>query len=212
VQKKLCRELGPPRVTKLRRQHGHATAGRSLERVPFEGALPFIEQHYAQIFGAEENGARFLASPMTEAKRRFCEESDVFLFRTGTQTVGLLMGNPIDWSSYYIRSTALLSDYRGRNLGPMLVELLSSTLRAAGVERLEADVSPTNLSSMRGLCLDLGFVVTSTSLSERWGGLIHLTRLLSEEASTVFHRQFCNHPRSTRSRSSPTSNPERRNP
>jgi hypothetical protein len=122
------------------------------------------------------------------------------------------MGNPIDWSSYYIRTAALLPDYRGRDLNAKLITLLSNELANAGVERIEADTSPTNAAVLQVLCLELDFRVTSTSMSERWGGLVHLTRFLTERAETVFHRQFCNHPRSKRSRSSLTSNPERRNP
>jgi ribosomal protein S18 acetylase RimI-like enzyme len=166
----------------------------TVENTRFADALPFIQEHYARIFGADEVGDRFVASPMTPAKRRFCDESDVFVFRSGAQTIGILIGHPTDWSTYYIRTAALLPDYRGRELVPKLLEILAAKLRAVGVERIQAETSPVNVSTMR-LFLNVGFRVTATSLSERWGALVHTTWLLSDEADNVFHRQFCNYPK-----------------
>jgi len=169
----------------------------AVDNVSFEDALPFVEEHYARIFGAEESEGRFLGSPLTEAKRRFCDESDVFLFRNKAGApVGILMAHPTDWSTYYIRTAALLPDYRGKNIVPRLIAVLSRRLVAVGVERMEAEMSPVNMSTLRTLCFDLGFRITATSMTERWGALVRLTWFLSEEAGTIFHRQFCNYPRS----------------
>lgn len=168
--------------------------GVTVESTSFADALPFIHEHYAQIFGADEDGRRFVASPMTAAKRKFCDESDVFVFRSGGVRVGILIAHPTDWSTYYVRTAALLSDFRGRDLVPKLLWTLAVKLRAAGVERMQSETSPINVGTMRSF-LKVGFRVTATSMSERWGALVHTTWFLTDEAETVFHRQFCNYPK-----------------
>lgn len=155
----------------------------------FEEALPFIREHYPSIFGAVE-GSRFLVEPMNEAKRRFGDEMDIFLFVHRDRVIGISMGNAQDWSTYYIRSTAILSDYRGHNLGAEWLTRALDVLRAAGVARVEADCCPTNAPSLKVLT-NYGFIVTASAPSERWGLNLRLTKFLQREAEQVFAERFC---------------------
>ncbi len=156
---------------------------------PFAAAVPFMQEHYATIFGAHAAEGRFLSSPMTPAKRRFCEDSDVFLFRESGRTIGLFMAQPADWSTYYMRSVAVLPAYRERRLLTRFMENSYAPLANVGVERIEGECSPANAPMMRML-VGQGFLVTSTSNSERWGSTVRFTKYLSEAARTVFLRQF----------------------
>lgn len=160
----------------------------TVECVGFDEALPFIETHYAAIFGEQQ--ARFLGDPFTGAKRRFCDEMDVLAFRTSGETVGLLIGHPQDWSTYYMRSVAVLPAYRRRHLLTRVVQWTEGPLRAAGVERIEGDCSPANVAMTRMLS-GLGYITTGTTNSERWGTMLRLSRFLRDEAEEVFARQFC---------------------
>jgi GNAT superfamily N-acetyltransferase len=160
----------------------------SVEAASFDEALPFVMDRYAEIFGPGDG--RFFAEPMTDAKRRFCAEADVFLFRVKEETVGLVLAHPTDWSTYYVRSTALLAEYRARGVLPRFLEHFYGPLRKVGVERIETDVSPSNQPVIR-LHIREGFVVTATSTSERWGALVHFTKFLGEESENIFLRQFC---------------------
>lgn len=153
-------------------------------------ALPFIESHYSRIFGGADATQRFLSDPMTDAKRRFGDEMDVLLFRAERMTIGLLIGHPLDWSTYYMRSVAILPEYRDRRLLTRIMEQTCEPLRAAGVERIEGDCSPANLPMMRMLT-GLGFLVTAAANSERWGAMVRSTKFLREDAEDVFARQFC---------------------
>ncbi len=166
----------------------------------FDDALPFMTEHYARIFGTESNEGRFLSSPLTEAKRRFSAETDVFLFQVAARTVGLFMAHPSDWSTYYMRTAALLPEYRGRHLVSRFMERICEPLREAGVERLCGDVSPANTPMMK-LHVGQGFLVTSIANSERWGSCVHFTKFLRQEADAVFRHQFCNSPPLNRSAS-----------
>ncbi len=154
-------------------------------------ALPFISAHYAAIFGTSGDEApRFFVEPMTDAKRRFSAEMDVFLFRADGRTVGIHLSHPSDWSTYYMRTTALLPEYRGRRLVRRMLERMEAPLRSHGVARIEGDVTPTNAAMVR-VNLEQGYVVTSTSTSDRWGMLLRFTKFLRRDVEDVFVRQFC---------------------
>lgn len=155
----------------------------------FEEVLPFIREHYPSIFGAVE-GSRFLVEPMNEAKLRFGQEMDVFVFEHAGRTIGISMGNAVDWSTYYIRSTAILSDYRSRNLGSEWLARTDDALRHAGVTRVEADCCPMNAPVLKVMS-NAGYIVTGTAPSERWGQNLRVTKFLKAEAAKVFADRFC---------------------
>lgn len=159
----------------------------TVEPCTFADAMPFIAEHYPRIFPSEPN--RFFTEKMTPAKQRFYAESDAFLFRLEGTTVGVFIGQPIDWATYYLRTTAILREHRGRNIFGRFVEGLSATLRGCGVQRIEFDTSPANVAINR-VMLGLGAIVTGTLNTDRWGALLHHTLHLEPEAAHVFERQF----------------------
>jgi hypothetical protein len=185
-------------------------AGVTVAPVRFADALPFIRESYPVIFGGLPGvrDDRFLATPMTDAKKRFCEESDTFLFRDGERTVGLLMASPSDWSTYYMRSVAILPEYRARRLLTGFMERCYAPLEAAGVERIEGECSPANVPMTRMLASQ-GFLVTSTGCSERWGMTVRYTRFLSNPAAAIFRRQFSSLPLDTEPTRGAATSPER---
>lgn len=161
--------------------------GVAVLRGSRETAFPFIEAHYPRIFGVEPG--RFLVEEMTEAKRRFWDEMDVYLFVANGRTVGVCAGHPSDWSTYYVRTVAILPELRERHVVTRFAEGLAGVLREAGVARFEAECSPANPAMMR-LFANLGFLVTSTTQTERWGTMLRLTKFLREDAEEAFRRQF----------------------
>ncbi len=153
-----------------------------------EDALPFIRDHYPAIFGPNAEG--WTAEPFTPAKLRFLQESDVFVVRDRQRVAGIALGNPLDWSSYYIRSLALLPEYRGRGVPRQLLRRLAPVLRHAGVTRIETDVAPGNRDSTLTHEL-LGFVATGMNNHDRWGSLLRFTGYLTDEAEQTHRRMFC---------------------
>jgi hypothetical protein len=156
----------------------------------FDEALPFVQENYGRIFGTSGMEGRFLTDPLTQTKRRFGAEMDVFQFRVPEGVVGVLMGHPTDWTTYYMRTVAILPEYRDRRLLTRFMELSYAPLRAAGVERIEGECSPANLPMMRML-VGQGFMMTSTANSERWGYVARFTKFLREDAEVAFMRQYC---------------------
>jgi hypothetical protein len=156
----------------------------------YDACAPFVRAHYARIF--QDDGASPFASarldPLRERYYRLA--GDFFEFKCEGETIGLIVGTPADWSSYYIRSAAILPEYGRKNLIHGLLPLLFETLKAAGIERVEADTSPSNFIVLN-ILTKLKFNVTGTLLTDRWGAHLHLTRHLAEEREDVFLRQYC---------------------
>lgn len=164
----------------------------TLEAGSFADAMPFIREHYQRIFGDASDG-RFYVEQMTEAKRRFGDEMDVFVFRSSGQTVGIAIAHPTDWSTYYVRSFAVLPEFRERRFCTEFVERIIEPLRRVGVDRFESDCSVANQPMVR-LCTSQGMLATSMLNSERWGMTVRFTKFLNEDAQEVFRRQFLNVP------------------
>lgn len=154
----------------------------------FADALEFIGEHYAQIFRTAESP--FFSEPIDGAKRRFYDDADTFLYRHAGRTVGIFVAHPSDWATYYMRTAALLPEYRSRGIVSEFMQRICEPLRAAGVARLEGDVSPSNQPMMR-LHVGQGFQANASACSERWGLMVHFTRYLRPEAEAIFQRQFC---------------------
>lgn len=164
--------------------------GIVVERATLADAFAFVEESYSAVFGATPKDASFLEEGLTPAKRRFFERSDRFLFRDGERPIGLLMGQPQDWSTYYWRTVAFLPEYQGRGLLAAALERLDSALASAGVLRVEGDTAPNNYRQLR-LLLRLGYCVSGSANSERWGALLRLVKFLSPEGREAFGARFC---------------------
>lgn len=162
-------------------------------RVEYErlaDVLPFMADVFPQTFNV---GCQWFQEEMTEAKRRFGEEMDVFVFRAEAKIVGVIVAHPSDWSTYYWRITTILPEYRKRNLVVSFGSRLYALFREVGVKRMEVDTSPANRAMVR-LLGNEGFIVTSTSTSERWGLCLRFTKFLDDEAERVYRRQFLDVP------------------
>jgi GNAT superfamily N-acetyltransferase len=164
--------------------------GITVDAVGVDEALEFVGEHYAAIFGGAE-GSPFWTEESPAARERYLRHAcDIFAFRDGDEVVGLFIGNPVDWSTYYIRSMAFLPEYQGRALYQRFFAVLFERLAQAGIARIEAEAAPSNRRSAGVLMLQR-FVVSGNVLSERWGGLVRYTKHLDTRVQGVFLRQFC---------------------
>lgn len=182
--------------------------GVTVEHAPFDDVWPFIRDRYGEIFETDTGRFGFLDEPMTEAKWRFCRECDVARFRDGDRTVGVTIFHPSDWSSYYLRSAAFLPEYQGVGVGRAWMEGCLPVLARHGVVRVESDVAPSNFANVR-LMTRLGFNITATYNSERWGALVRFTKFLQDDAETVFLDKFCSGVRYQRRPESPNAQERR---
>ncbi len=162
-----------------------------VEYGSFTTASAFIAQHYAEIFEQVPGASVFTGGQSSTARARYYRSvADFFQFMHGADVVGILVCTPLDWSTYYLRSGAILPAYQNSKLMQRFVPLVFATLAGAGVERIETDTSPSNLRMMQ-LLTHLGFNVSGTVLTERWGAHVKFTKFLDEESERVFLDQFC---------------------
>ncbi len=166
------------------------SGGIRLEWATLAQTGAFVGAHYAAIFGTRTADPRFLVEDATPAKARFLRISDRFVFRDGTRTVGVLVGHPVDWSTYYWRTVAFLPEFQGRGLLAAALRRTDDVMRAAGIARVDGEAAPNNQRQVR-LLLRLGYCVTGTVNSERWGTVLRFTKYLRPDAEERFMTQFC---------------------
>lgn len=142
-------------------------------------------------FLSEEQAGTPLDDRAVAVKRWYLgEASDLLELRHQGETVGVLIGAPEDWSSYYVRMFATSARYQQRRLTRRFFnQCLYEPLTKHGVERLIADTSPGNLA-MAHCFTEQHFYVSGQILSERWGPLIRYTRFLAPSRREAFLSQF----------------------
>jgi RimJ/RimL family protein N-acetyltransferase len=163
--------------------------GVSVEVGEMDDVLPFIERLYPQLFWREGDDG-WLDDGMSAAKLRFFEDADVFLIKDDGELVGLEIAHPTDWSTYYLRTHALLPAYRGRGIMAEMMKRRSEVLATVGVQRIEGDVVPANVAQMIAHT-KIGCVVTGTLNTDRWGALVRITKYIESNSDDVFRKQFC---------------------
>jgi hypothetical protein len=149
----------------------------------------FIAEEFPS-FGEESLGATPSAT-IIDAKRWYMRSAcDAIELRHEDRTIGVLVGAPEDWSSYYVRVFAVIQTYQRPALIRRFVrECVFEPLTLHHVERLTADTSPANLAMSRCFS-ELHFHVTGHQLSDRWGPLVRYTRFLDPAREAAFLRRF----------------------
>ena len=199
------RSLAPQRVSSqppqtLSARFWGADLSRDLPRVLSRDGVQAVRGDLARVgeflkqtfptFTEEELGAD-LSPRMVEAKGHYLgTASDLIELQHEGRTVGVLVGAPEDWSSFYVRILAFLPEYQRPGLTRRFVrECLFEPLAARGVERIVADTWPTNIAMTRGFT-EMHFHVTGHQLSERWGALVRYTKFLDPAREAAFERRF----------------------
>lgn len=167
----------------------------TVELVDFLTAQNFILQHSEEVFEVERWGHRFFVENNTPSKVRYYEKiADHFLFKINGQAIGLVVGTLIDGHSYYLRYGMILKSFQNSGRIQKFVAHIMTILKRHGLHRLETDISPSNLINIH-VFNKLEFNISGLGLSERWGSLVHFTKILNEDAENIFLEQFCTGPR-----------------
>ncbi len=164
--------------------------GYSLELSDFDTVAHFLKEHYREIFQADLDEGSFLHSEMNAAKGRFYREAaDFIVFKKNGSIVGTFVGNPSDWSSYYLRNIAILPEHQGKKIHQTFLDHFIALI-SSYVDRVEAEVSPSNLAQVHTLNKE-GFNIVGLQLSERWGSNVRMTKFVNRNHQKVFLSQFC---------------------
>src|SRR6185312_10969394 len=149
----LCDEL-PRQLT----SDGIRAVAGSYERI-----RSFVAEQYA-MFTEEGHGCQPSELAQKSKQAYLSTGCDLIGLMHGDEMIGLLVGAPEDWSSYYVRVFALLPEYQRPSLTRRFVrECLFEPLAVQGVERVVAETNPSNVAMTR-LFSELGFFVTGNQL------------------------------------------------
>jgi hypothetical protein len=164
-----------------------------IDVIPCENQLAyeFITNQLAPLFHSNPDH-RFFIETLNPNKLRFMQAFvDSFFFRNALgETVGVFLGNLSSWNTYYLRYCGLLPNYQGRHLYPKFIRYLIQVLSQFHIDKLETDISPSNLRSIRANT-SLSFMTSGITLSENWGSLLRFTKYIAHENEKTFIRQFC---------------------
>ena len=143
----------------------------------------FVTAYAPQL--VEVDGAH-LSDRVRAAKVSYLRDHcDHFEFRVGDQTVGVVAGDPEDWSTYYFRVMVFDPARSVRNVMRRSFGAVVDVLREAGVQRARAETSPVNYP-MASWLLKLGFHPTGHRVSDRWGNMVGFTLLVDPELRARF--------------------------
>lgn len=170
--------------------HLEKEIGISTHCSTFQEFIQFINENHSEILVADTPDVGFLGREISDAKIQYYRNfGNFFIFKEQDKKIGVFLGTPLDWSSYYLRYTWILPEYRGRKFYQKFLEYFLACLKEEGVERAEGDIPPTNGRHIH-IFSKLGFKINGLNLSERWGTTLRLTRFLSARHDDVFMRQF----------------------
>lgn len=189
----------PRTLTLSERMWGFSLAD-TLPRVLTRDGVTAVAGEYARIgaFLASEFGMFQQESQgvvpdyiVRNRKAEYLKDAcDLIELRHGDNTIGVFMGAPEDWSTYYVRIFALRRSFQRPAMTRLFIrDCLFDPLTEHGVERICADTSPANIAMSR-LLTELHFHVTGSQLSDRWGPLVRYTRFLSPACEAEFRRKF----------------------
>jgi len=134
-----------------------------------------------------------LFQSMEESRERdiyYKQFVDCFIIENDKDKVGIFMSNPSDWSTYYLRYSIFILEYRNLGLFTYVHKYLLEVLNNYNIHRVEADVSSSHIGNIH-VYTKLKFILTSTILSDRWGATVRFTKYLSDKHELTFFNQFC---------------------
>jgi hypothetical protein len=135
-------------------------------------------------------GAAPLEPSVAQTKRWYLgAASDLLELRKRGETIGVMIGAPEDWSTYYLRIYAVSPEHQRPVVTRRFAQSVIERLAACGVQRVVTDTSPANTSAALRLS-ELQFHVTGQQLSERYGPLIRYTKFLDPAAESAFLSRF----------------------
>lgn len=148
----------------------------------------FLQDEFP-FFAEEQPGA--LDERIAATKRWYLSAAcDLLELRQDGATVGVMVGAPEDWSTYYLRLFAVSQRCQRRGLTRRFFnECVAEPLQSRGVERVVADTSPANLA-MAHTFAEQRFYATGQLLTERWGPMIRYTRFLQPARRDAFTTKF----------------------
>lgn len=111
----------------------------------------------------------------------FCDNND--------NLIGWFMGEVDDHVTFYLRNTGIHPAHQSRGIYKEFAGLLETYLSDIGYEKLSSHHMVTNKKILI-LKLNMGFVISALELTEQWGPMVKMIKILAKDRRKSFFKQF----------------------
>lgn len=188
----------PPDVAALRAKFFPFTSpsGFTIKAVSVDELRAFLKTSFDSVFPDRGSGNPFQpdqerAEKMWPMMKLYegCHQENFLFYDPSGEPVGWHMGEAEDPLTFYMRNTGVLPRAQNSGLYKVFFKQLISYLTAIGYERITSQHQATN---RRILILKLkeGFDIAGMELTERWGPLVKLVKLLPTDRREAFYKHY----------------------
>jgi len=103
--------------------------------------------------------------------------------------IGWHMGEAEDFQTFYMRNSGILPEFQNRGLFTKFSETFARYLEELGYERISSHHKPTNRAILI-LKLKQGFDVAGMEMTENWGSLVKMVKILPRDRKEAFYKMF----------------------
>ena len=103
--------------------------------------------------------------------------------------IGWHMGEAEDHQTFYMRNSGILPEFQNRGLFTAFSEVFMRYLGELGYERISSHHKPTNRRILI-LKLQQGFNIAGFEMTENWGALVKLVKILPRDRQEAFYKMF----------------------
>lgn len=185
-------------ISSIRKKHFPiTTAGGFTIRAATKGEVEaFLKRASESVFPLQDGSLHFTmkgkrrTQTLSFRKRYEVVHHEWFLFLDSKgKPVGWHLGEADDWATFYMRNTGILPPYQGKGIYDAFLSSFVNYLGELGYERVSSQHQATN---RRVLIMKLkrGFDIAGLELTENWGPLVKLVRLIAPDRRLSFYRQY----------------------
>ena len=170
-------------------------AGITARSVDEKELSSVIRSLWPEVFSANVNIEFFqIPKERFEALKTLLEEfaknhTERWVFYAGGRAIGWSIGEMDDESTFYMRNSGLLPEFRRKGIYSSFLERFLAELTALGYERVtshhQMNNNPVIIAKLKA-----GFTIIGTEMDERYGAQIKLVKFLHEDRARAARRLF----------------------
>lgn len=185
-------------ISAIRKKHFPITTakGFTIRAATKDEVRSFQKRASESIFPPQDTAIRFAPKGTRRARLLSLRERyevlhhEWFLFLDSKGTpVGWHIGEAEDWATFYMRNTGILPAHQNRGIYDAFCSAFMTYLEEIGYERVSSQHMATNRRILI-MKLKRGFDIAGLELTESWGPLVKLVRLIAPDRRVSFYRQY----------------------
>jgi len=170
--------------------------GFTVKPVEKKEVMAFLAGAYDKVFPRWDDDLCFRLSgerrkelaPFWDLYNAIHHEWFLFLDPKG-RPVGWHMGEAEDFQTFYMRNSGILPEFQNRGLYAAFSVALARYLGELGYERISSHHKPTNRAILI-LKLKQGFDVSGFEMTENWGALVKVVKIIPEDRRKAYNKMF----------------------